>query len=90
MAAQPYNSSVLDTYAVVLFKLGRYNEALKYIEKVVQNSKDANPVYLEHYGDILFMKGEKENALLQWQNSRATGNHSEKLMRKINEKKYIK
>lgn len=90
VAAQPHNSSVLDTYAVVLFKLGRYNEALKYIEKVVQNSKDANPVYLEHYGDILFMKGEKENALLQWQNSRATGNHSEKLMRKINEKKYIK
>jgi tetratricopeptide (TPR) repeat protein len=88
--ALPQNSSVLDTYAMVLFKLGKFDEAIKYIEQALQNNEGDNPVYLEHYGDILFSKGRKEEAVSQWQKSKAAGNQSEKLMRKINEKKYIK
>jgi predicted negative regulator of RcsB-dependent stress response len=45
---------------------------------------------LEHYGDILFLKGDKENAVAQWQKAKSAGNQSDKLNRKINEKKYIK
>ncbi|TKC13102.1 tetratricopeptide repeat protein [Pedobacter polaris] len=89
-AALPKNASVLDTYAMVLFKLGKYDLALSWIERALQNNEASNPVYLEHYGDILFLKGEKENALLQWQKAKQAGNSSEKLTKKINEKKYIK
>jgi tetratricopeptide (TPR) repeat protein len=88
--ALPKNASVLDTYAIVLFKLGKYDVALGFIEKALQNNEASNPVYLEHYGDILFLKGEKEKALMQWQKAKQAGNDSEKLNKKINEKKYIK
>ncbi|RZK52086.1 MAG: tetratricopeptide repeat protein, partial [Pedobacter sp.] len=88
--ALPKNASVLDTYAIVLFKLGKYDLALSWIEKALQNNEASNPVYLEHYGDILFSKGEKEKAVVQWQKAKQAGNDSEKLNKKINEKKYIK
>lgn len=88
--AMPQNSSILDTYAIVLLKLNKLDDALKYIEKALQNNEGGNPVYLEHYGDILFLKGDKDNALGQWQKAKVAGNQSEKLNRKINEKKYIK
>lgn len=89
-SAMPQNSSILDTYAIVLMKLNRFDEALMHIEKALQNNEGNNPVYLEHYGDVLFLKGDKENAVIQWQKAKATGNQTDKLNRKINEKKYIK
>lgn len=88
--ALPKNASVLDTYAMVLLKQGKYDLALKHIELALQNNEASNPVYLEHYGDILFFKGEKENAVVQWQKAKQAGNGSEKLIKKINEKKYFK
>ncbi len=88
--ALPKNASVLDTYAIVLFKLTKYDLALSWIEKALQNNEASNPVYLEHYGDILYLKGEKEKAVTQWQKAKQAGNESEKLNKKINEKKYIK
>lgn len=89
-SALPQNSSILDTYAIVLLKLNRIDDALSYIQKALQNNEANHPVYLEHYGDILFLKGDKENAVVQWQKAKSAGNQSEKLNRKINEKKYIK
>lgn len=88
--ALPKNASVIDTYAMVLFKLGKYDQASSWIEKALQNNEASNPVYLEHYGDILFLKGEREQAIIQWQKAKQAGNVSEKLNKKINEKKYIK
>lgn len=89
-SALPQNSSVLDTYAIVLLKMNKADDALVYIKKALQNNETNNPVYLEHYGDILFQKGDKENAVAQWQKAKEAGNQSETLNRKINEKKYIK
>lgn len=88
--AMPKNASIADTYAMVLFKLGKYDQALSWIEKALQNNEASNPVYLEHYGDILFLKGSTEQALVQWQKAKQAGNDSDKLNKKINEKKYIK
>ncbi len=88
--ALPKNASIADTYAFVLFKLEKYELAKTWIERALQNNEVSNPVYLEHYGDILFSKGEKEEALLQWQKAKQAGNDSDKLIKKINEKKYIK
>ena len=89
-SAMPKNTSIADTYALVLFKLGKYDLALTWIQKALPNNEASNPVYLEHYGDILFLKGDKEEAVLQWQKAKQAGNDSEKLNKKINEKKYIK
>jgi tetratricopeptide (TPR) repeat protein len=88
--AMPKNASVLDTYAIVLLKLGKYDMAQNLIQRALQNNDASNPVYLEHYGDILFLKGDKEAAVVQWQKAKQAGNDSEKLNKKINEKKYIK
>ncbi len=88
--ALPKNASIADTYAFVLFKLEKYELAKTWIERALQNNEALNPVYLEHYGDILFVKGEKELALLQWEKAKKNGNDSEKLIKKLNEKKYIK
>lgn len=88
--ALPKNASIADTYAMVLLKQGKYEQALSWIEKALQNNEASNPVYLEHYGDILFLKGETEKAITQWQKAKQAGNDSDKLNKKINEKKYIK
>ena len=88
--AMPENSSVTDTYAFILFKQQKYDLAKTWIEKALQNNNNKNGVYLERYGDILFMKGDKEAALIQWQKAKDAGNGSELLNKKINEKKYFK
>ncbi|RZK40458.1 MAG: tetratricopeptide repeat protein [Pedobacter sp.] len=86
----PKSASVADTYAFVLFKLEKYDLAKTWIERALQNNEASNPVYLEHYGDILFFKGDVDLALVQWQKAKQAGNSSVKLIKKINEKKYIK
>ncbi|WP_231490666.1 tetratricopeptide repeat protein [Pedobacter sp. Leaf170] len=88
--AMPENSSVADTYAFILFKQQKYDLAKTWIEKALQNNSNKNGVYLERYGDILFLKGEKDAAMLQWQKAKDAGNGSEVLTKKINEKKYFK
>ncbi|EDM37102.1 TPR-repeat-containing protein [Pedobacter sp. BAL39] len=89
-AALPNNASIADTYALVLFRQQKYAEARIWIEKALQNNTEENSVYLEHYGDILFLGGEEEQGLQQWKKSQLAGNDDEKLSRKINENKYIK
>jgi tetratricopeptide (TPR) repeat protein len=88
--AMSNNSSIVDTYAFILFKQQKYDLAKTWIEKALQNNSSKNGVYLERYGDILFLKGEKDAALIQWQKAKEAGNGSEVLIKKINEKKYFK
>lgn len=84
----PDNASSEDTYAWILFKLKKYDEARIWIEKALQHNSN-NAVQIEHYGDILYLLGEYENALVQWQKAKALGSTSETLDKKINEKIYI-
>lgn len=88
--ALPQDASIADTYALILLKGGRYKEARTWIEKALQNNEAENGVYLEHYGDILFLAGEQEKGILQWKKAKDAGNDSSLLKRKINEKKYLK
>jgi tetratricopeptide (TPR) repeat protein len=84
----PDNSSSEDTYAWILFKLKKYEEARIWIERALQhNSKSA--VQLDHYGDILYLLGEKGKAVEQWRVAKEMGLRSETLDKKIDEKKYI-
>lgn len=88
--ALPDDASIADTYALILLKGGEYTKARVWIEKALQNNEEENSVYWEHYGDILFLCGAPDQALVQWKKSRDAGNDSALLKRKINEKKYFK
>ena len=85
---QPNNASSEDTYAWILFRLKRYEDAKKWIEKALQHNSN-NAVQVEHYGDILYFLGDKEKALMQWEKAKSLGSDSDTLNKKINEKKYI-
>ncbi|MFD2161807.1 tetratricopeptide repeat protein [Paradesertivirga mongoliensis] len=85
---EPDNASFEDTYAWVLFKQKKFKDARVWIEKAIRHNKD-NPTQLEHYGDILYNLGEKDQALEQWKLAKAKGEKSEILDKKIYEKKYI-
>ncbi|MDB5012156.1 MAG: tetratricopeptide repeat protein [Daejeonella sp.] len=85
----PNNASSQDTYAWILFKLKRFDEAKVWIEKAIANDKGNSGVQIEHYGDILYNIGEKQEAVNQWIKAKTAGVKSLNLDRKINEKKYI-
>lgn len=69
---QPNNSTSQDVYAFVLYQAGEYEQALVWAEKSVM--RQATPESLEHYGDILYKLGKKEEALSQWNNAIKAGN----------------
>lgn len=88
---KPDSPTYLDTYAWILFRLGRYRDAKLWIEKALEfNEAQQDPDVLEHYGDILFNLNEKEKAMQFWQMAKARGANSRGLARKIAEKRYIK
>lgn len=64
------NSSYLDTFGWIYFKLGRYDDALKYISQAVdiRENKDKQPAsaLYEHLGDVYFKFGDKEKAMKYW------------------------
>lgn len=87
---EPTSTNYMDTYAWVLFRLGKYDQAKQWMEKALQ-AKDAmqNPNMLEHYGDILFNLHEVDKAMEYWQLAKEKGATSVGLARKIAEKRYI-
>jgi tetratricopeptide (TPR) repeat protein len=80
--AEPNNSSYLDTIGWVFFKLGDYPKAKFYLEKAIEVGGE-KPVMLEHLGDVLFMMGEKENALELWQKALTLDSTNDSLKTKI-------
>lgn len=86
---EPNNSTYLDTYAWIFFVQGNYSLAKIYIENALANDKTNSAELIDHYGDILFMSGEKEKAVEQWKKAKETGKESEVLNHKIAEEKYI-
>ncbi|OFX85943.1 MAG: hypothetical protein A2W99_16970 [Bacteroidetes bacterium GWF2_33_16] len=85
--AEPENSTYLDTYAWILFKLGRYQDALYFIKKAYDYGGYQNDVIVEHYGDILFKTKNITEALKMWELSKMLGNKSLELLDKIEKNK---
>ena len=82
---EPDNSTYLDTYAWVLYRLNKFQEAKKIIEKAIQKGGSKRPVIVEHYGDILYKNGETDKAVEQWNKAIQLGNGSEFLEQKAKE-----
>jgi tetratricopeptide (TPR) repeat protein len=83
---EPRNSTYLDTYAWIFYQQGNYSLAKFYIERAISYLKDNQDkgVYLEHYGDILWMtRTNDEKAIENWQKAWETGIRTEELKLKI-------
>ena len=64
--AEPDNATYLDTYAWILYKLQRYDEALTHIEHAIEVDTAPSDVLYEHAGDIHQRLGHKAQALGYW------------------------
>lgn len=89
LEAEPLNATYLDTYAWILFKMKKYKEALGYMEKALRYLDRDNPEIYEHYGDVLYMCGEKEKALENWHKAVQFNGSSPILEQKIKKQEYI-
>lgn len=89
--AEPKNATFLDTYAWVLFGLGRYTEAKVYIEQAIQNDTESSShVLFEHAGDICIHAGYTEKALEYWEEALKRNPGDKTLHKKIKHKKYFR
>lgn len=86
---EPNNPTFLDTYAWIYFIQGNYSLALFYIERAFSKGVENNAEVIEHYGDILYMNGEKEKAVEQWEKALKLESKSSLLPEKIKTKTYI-
>ena len=86
--AEPKNPTYLDTYAWILYKMERYQEAKKFMDKVFKYDKKPQGVNYEHLGDILYKMGDTKNAVKNWKKAKKAGGEvSEFLEKKIKEEK---
>jgi predicted Zn-dependent protease len=63
LTAEPDNLSFLDSMGWVLYKRGRFHEALCELQRAAAL---ADPVVLDHLGDTLYRLGEQARAAAQW------------------------
>ena len=85
---EPDNATYLDTYAWIFFIQKNYLLAKLYIEQAISKDRTGSAELPDHYGDILYMTGDKEKALEQWKKSKEMGKVSATLDKKIEENTY--
>ena len=86
---EPENVSFLDTYAWVLYNKKEYQEADQFIDRALAQGGMKSATILEHKGDILFQLGKTADALDFWIRAQEIGGGSDKLPKKIAEKKLV-
>ena len=84
----PNNASFNDTYGWILFQQGKYIEAEKWIKKALDNGGNESGTVLEHYGDIMIKLKKEADAIKYWNLAKESGEHSDKLIDKMRDKKY--
>ncbi|MCE7063099.1 lipopolysaccharide assembly protein LapB [Dyadobacter sp. CY343] len=77
------NPTYLDTHAWVLYIRKDYKKAKEFLEKAMTDSSTVSGTIVEHYGDVLFKLGERDNAVAQWKRAKRMGETTELLDKKI-------
>lgn len=77
------DASYEDTYAWVFFKKGNLEQAEKWIKKALTHQGYESATILEHYGDILLKKNEKQKALEYWLKAKNIDDSNSDLLEKI-------
>nr|WP_294861694.1 tetratricopeptide repeat protein [uncultured Fluviicola sp.] len=78
----------LDTKGLVLFKQGKYKQALEEFTKADELDKE-NKNYIEHLGDAFFKLGDTAKALELWKKALSLGSKNKLLTKKIQSKTYV-
>ncbi|MCF8345678.1 MAG: tetratricopeptide repeat protein [Bacteroidales bacterium] len=82
---EPENGTFLDTYAWVLYKLERYNEAEHYIHKALKFGGENDPDVNEHAGDIFRKLGNVSMAISFYEKAVILGGNAITINNKIKE-----
>lgn len=70
LRADPKNPAILDSMAWMLYRRKEFGKAADYIQKALTaGGEPADPVILDHAGDIFSATGEKQKALEFWKRS---------------------
>ncbi len=69
VAAEPDNTSFLDSLGWVLYKRGKFDEARKYLQQAIAPQVIPDPVVLDHLGDTLYRLSKPDEAYRIWQQS---------------------
>lgn len=75
---------ILDTHAWILYKQGRYEDAKTVMKQSVDLLTQPDPLYLVHYGDILFEVGDHLNAALNWKEAQELGYDRWEITKRLN------
>ena len=67
VAAEPENAAYLDSMGWVLFKLGKYEEALPYLKKAVAEATASDATLWDHLGDLYDRLKQPDKARDAWQ-----------------------
>ena len=67
------NSTYLDTFAWILYKLGRYEQARKHMRQALSLDRTESAELPLHYGDILFALNERFMAETYWKKALGMG-----------------
>jgi len=82
VAAQPDNTSYLDTLGWVYYKLGNYEEARKYISRAIEKG-DASPTVIAHMGDVFLRLNDHAKAVEFWKKALALDPNNQSLKEKL-------
>ena len=89
---EPDNATYIDTYAWVFFQKGNYSLAKFYIESALKKDGRKSGDIVEHYGDILFMIGNTDKAVDEWEEAlklkEQEGENTDILKRKTADRTY--
>jgi len=83
LAAEPDNTAYLDSLGWVLYRQGRYHEALVPLESAAKLSSSPDPTIHEHLGDTLSKLGRDQEALQAWAQAAALEGASPDLAGKL-------
>lgn len=89
ISIRPNSPTFLDTYGWVLFQKNDFINAEQVLFKAVMLSDEKNGEILEHYADVLYKLDKRNEAIIFWEKAKITGEYSDQLLNKINEKKYM-
>ncbi len=83
LALSENNSTYLDTMAWVLYRLGRYTEAKKYMQQALSLDRANSAELALHYGDILHALGEDFMAKTYWRKALERGADKEEIEKRF-------
>ena len=81
---EPDNAAYLDSLGWVLYRQGRYQEALPHLERAVAlSAEDSDPTVHEHLGDLYERIGRRPDAIASWEKAVALEGASKELPAKL-------